>query len=363
MPIGRLAYMPEPGVVEIREYELPALEDGAMLLETVAAGVCGSEVHMYAGRHPLRSMALGHEIVGRVSDPGTRTLDSAGQPLRPGDHVAATYFQTCLRCPACGRGEFHLCANGYANWLRSPDEPPHFVGTHATHYYVTPRQWVYRVPDAVPALLAASANCALAQVVCAMDRAGVRPGEHVLVQGAGGLGLYATALAKERGATVTVMDGVEDRLRTAMLFGSDHVVSLSEEPDVAGRGERIRALTRPEGVDVAFDLAGVPAAVTEGLQLVRPGGRYMEIGNVLPDVRVELGLGHLTRNSISLIPVIRYHPRYLLEALAFLARNVGRLPFERLVDGHYSLDDVQEALEDASARRVNRAAILFDGAR
>jgi threonine dehydrogenase-like Zn-dependent dehydrogenase len=64
---GRVAYMVEPGRLEIREYELPDLPDGALLVRTRAAGVCGSELHMFAGHHPLKSMVMGHEIIAEVT--------------------------------------------------------------------------------------------------------------------------------------------------------------------------------------------------------------------------------------------------------------------------------------------------------
>jgi threonine dehydrogenase-like Zn-dependent dehydrogenase len=357
---GRVAYMVEPGRLEFREYELPELPDGALLLRTRAAGVCGSELHMWAGHHPLRSMAMGHEIIGEVTERSRRAHDSAGEPLEPGDRVSVAFFLTCEACRPCARGEFELCVNAYRNWSRSPDEPPHFTGTHATHYYVDPKQWLFKVPDDVPDLIAASANCGLSQVWAGVERAGLRPGESIVIQGAGGLGLYATAVAKERGAQVIVVDAVASRLRTASAFGADAVVSMAEIETVEDRVARVRELTGGEGADVVLEVAGVPAAVTEGLQLVRAGGRYIEIGNVTPGPEIALDIGGLTRRAVSIIPVIRYKPWMLREALAFLSRNVDRLPLGELLDARYPLDRLGEALEDAAARRVTRPVITFD---
>lgn len=363
MTVGRLAFMVEPGRLELREYPLPEmseLDDGALLIRTLAAGVCGSELHMFAGRHPMRSMVLGHETVGEVTERSKRSHDSAGRPLRPGDRVTAPYWLVCRRCRACARGEFNLCQKAYDNWMQPPDTFPHFTGTHGTHYYVAPEQWIFRVPDNVPNLVAASANCGLSQIWAGIDRAAVRPGQRVVVQGAGGLGLYATAVAKERGAFVIVIDGVERRLETARAFGADDVISMAEHPDVASRLERVRALTDGEGADVALELAGVPEAFTEGLGLVRIGGRYIEIGNVTPGVEVTVDLGTLTRRAVQVLTVIRYQPWLLREALAFLSRNVGRLPLHELLDAEYPLERLGDALADSEARRINRAVLVFD---
>lgn len=360
---GRLAYMPEPGRLEFREYDLPSaadLPEGGMLLRSRAAGVCGSELHMFAGRHPLlRSMALGHELVAEVTELSRRERDSAGTPLQPGDRVSVVYYLTCNECRACSRGEFALCEKAYSNWSQSPDLAPHFRGTHATHYYVDPRQWIYKVPDNVSDLISASANCGLSQVWAGAERADLKPGEWVVVQGAGGLGLYATAVAKERGAHVIVIDSVALRLQNARAFGADATIDMSEAPEAADRIAQVQDLTAGEGADVGFDLAGVPAALEEGLELLRTGGRYIEIGNVSPGITVPLDVGRLTRRAVSILPVIRYHPGMLQEALQFLSRNVGRLPFERLLDAEYPFERLEDALKDSEARTVTRAVLTF----
>ena len=359
MPSGQLAYMPEPGSVEIRSYELPPVAEGALLLSTVVAGVCGSDVHMFTGRHPLRSIVLGHESLGRVIDPSTRPRDSAGVELAVGDRVSVVYFAACRSCPACARGDSQYCVHAYDHWMQSPDVAPHFVGTHGTHYYAGPNQALFRVPDNVPSLMAASANCALAQVCAGIDRAAVHPGQHIIIQGAGGLGLYATALAKERGATVTVIDAVEKRLQTALAFGADYAISMQEHTDVEAR-RRLVTDVSTDGADIVMELAGVPAAVPEGIGLLRTGGTFIEIGNIMPGVEFALDIGNLTRRAVSIIPVIRYQPRHLQQALQFLSRNVGRLPLADLVDRTYPLEDIQSALRDSQNKSINRAALVFE---
>ena len=351
--------MVEPGRLEIREYELPELPDGALLVRTRAAGVCGSELHMFAGHHPLKSMVMGHEIIAEVTERSRRSHDSAGEPLDVGDRVSIVYFLTCESCRACARGELELCENAYRNWRQSPDVAPHFTGTHGTHYYVDPKQWLFKVPDNVPDLVAASANCGLTQVWAGIERAQLRPGESLVIQGAGGLGLYATAIAKERGARVIVVDAVESRLASATAFGADAVVSMAELDGVPARVARVQELSGGEGADVGLEVAGVPDAVTEGVQLVRSGGRYIEIGNVTPGPAISLDIGGLTRRAVSIIPVIRYKPWMLREALQFLSRNIDRLPFDRLLDAQYPLDRLADALEDAGARRVTRPVLTF----
>jgi D-arabinose 1-dehydrogenase-like Zn-dependent alcohol dehydrogenase len=356
---GRLAYMTAPNEVEIREYPVPSPAPGAAVLETLLAGVCGSEIHMFHGHHPLqKSIVLGHEIVGRVVALGEGLdHDGAGDPLAVGDVVSATYFQFCGECESCTRGELNWCERALEGWVRHPDEAPHFVGTMGTHYYVEPHQWIFKLPENVTPRMAAAANCALAQVVNAVEAADVRPGQRVVVQGAGGLGLYTVGLLKERGATVVSIDGVDLRLDRAKAFGADHVVDFKEYDTVESRQQRIAELIGEGGADAVMDMTGNTAAFVEAIGLVRRGGRLIEVGMVLPGNDVTIDLGAMARGGVTVIPSHRYEPRHLHEALGFLSRNAGRLPFEEMIDAVYPLDQVAEAIEDSAARKVTRAAI------
>lgn len=360
---GTVAYMPSPGEVEYREYDLPAAPAGGMLLETTVAGVCGSEIHIFEDRHPvLKSVCLGHEIVGRVAELGAGVgADTAGMPLAVGDSVSVTYFRACRSCPACGRGEFALCAKALEGWLSDPEDEPHFFGTMSSHYVVDPRQWVFKLPDNVPPAVAASANCALAQVMNGLERLALKAGETLVVQGCGGLGLYSVALAKERGARVIAVDGVAARLERAVEFGAEETLDLGAFDGPAARVAAVRELTAGEGADAAIDVTGAPPAFGEGIEMLRPGGRLAEVGLVLTGAEATFDLGGMARRGITIVTAVRYEPRHLRESLEFLSRNVDRLPLDLMIDGHYDLDHVEEAIVDSADRKVTRAAVFPAG--
>jgi threonine dehydrogenase-like Zn-dependent dehydrogenase len=357
---GRVANMLEPGRLRLETYPLPEPGPGAVVAEVARANVCGSELHIWRGHHPTkRRGVLGHEMVLRIAALGDGvTADFAGEPVAPGDRVVAAYFLTCRRCGPCRRGQFHLCENAYRYWSLDPEVAPHFHGSFATHYYLHPDQYFYKVPDDLPDELVAGANCALSQVYFGLDEAGLSAGETLVVQGAGGLGLYAVAVAKERGARVVVLDQAERRLAEARAFGADAVVDLRAAPTAADRAEAVRAVTGGEGADVGLEVAGVPEAFAEGIQLVRPGGRYVEIGNISPGLTVPFDPGLLTRRSIRIIPVVRYQPWYLKKALDFLQRTRERYPYATLLDATFPLDRVEEALDRSARREIVRASIV-----
>ncbi len=356
--MGRLAYMPKPGEIEFREYELPEPERGAILVEVINANVCGSELHIWRGHHPIKRAVLGHEMVGRVASLGEGvSLDNAGNPLKVGDRVVAPYFITCMRCRACRSGMFNLCENVYKFWMQDPDIFPHFHGAFSTHYYIHPDQFVFKVPDEIPDKVAASVNCAITQVFYGIDKIEVKAGELVVVQGCGGLGLNAIAILKERGAIVIAVDGVEGRLSMAKRFGADYIIDIREFPTREERIKKVMDLTDNWGADVAIELTGVPDAFAEGILYLHPGGRYLQMGNVSPDLTTVFAPGILTRRSIKVVSVVRYDPWYLWKTLEFVRANLHKYPFDLLIDREFPLDKVKEALDSSSTRSSTRPTI------
>lgn len=359
---GRVAVMTSPRELDYAEYPLPAPEPGAILMKVTRANVCGSELHIWNGKHPIKkSGGLGHEMVGIVAAiGGGRPTDNAGQPLNTGDRIVATYFQTCDRCARCLGGQPNLCDNAYEFFGKQPTEAPHFHAAFGTHYYIHPRQHVYKVPNEVPDSVAASANCALSQVTFGIDQIGLQYGETLLIQGAGGLGLNAVAVAKERGATVLVIDRSEPRLRQAQGFGADHIVNMADLPELEDRIKAIQDLTAGQGPDVVMEVTGAPSAFAEGLRQIRRGGRYVVMGNLSPGATVEFDPGYVTRKALTIRHVDRYEGRYLYKSLAFLAAHQDKYPFAAMIDATFSLEGVEEALEKSLARQVTRAAILME---
>ncbi|HZZ45534.1 MAG TPA: zinc-binding dehydrogenase [Pseudonocardia sp.] len=355
---GKVVFMSEPGRLELREYEVPDPEPGAAVAKVRRANVCGSEVHIFDGHHPLlKSAELGHEMVGEIAALGEGlTTDYAGRPLKVGDRISPVYFFTCRRCAPCSRGDLYACEHAYDWWTTSPDRWPHFHATLATHYYLHPNQAFYTIPDNVSDEVASIANCALAQVIFGLDRVNIQLDETVLVQGAGGLGLCAIAYAKERGARVIVIDGVASRLELAREFGADEVIDLSRTPERADRVARVMELTG-SGADVGIEVAGVPDAFAEGIHHLRMGGRYVEVGNISPGRYTEFDPGLLTRRCLTLHAVNRYNPPYLDRALRFLSRVADRYPFDKLVSECFPLSETEAAIDQSRRRAVGRAAV------
>jgi len=355
---GKLAYLREPGDLEMREYPIPEPDRGSVVTEVVRTNVCGSERHIWEGNAPITSGTMGHEAVCRVAALGEGVeTDYAGNQIAEGDLIVPVYFGTCQRCPACQRVDFHRCQNAFSD-SGDVSDPPHFRGTFATHYYVSPKQYFYKLPDGVDPSVGAMATCALSQVYFGIDRIDVTAEETVVVQGAGGLGLNALAIADQKGARTILVEGVDDRIETAREFGVDQVVDFREYDTVSARADRISDLTDGTGADVAIEVAGVPDAFTEGVQLLRNNGRYMVIGNGFPGRTTEFDPALITSKSLTVQGVARYQPWYLMKSLSFLQRHGDRYPYDQLFDTTFPLENASEALQQSADRNVTRASLV-----
>jgi L-iditol 2-dehydrogenase len=228
---------------------------------------------------------------------------------------------------------------------------------------------VFRVPDEVADDVAMPANCALAQVIYGLTRAGLRAGDTVVVQGAGGLGLNAVAVARDMGADrVIVLDRVASRLDLAREFGADHALSLADLPTPERRIEAVMALTGGFGADIVADFVGYPEVVPEGLRMLRGGGCYLEVGSIAPGNVFSYDATALVRGNTRLVGTSNYSPWALAEALGFLRRNHARFPFPRLVSHVFPLAGISEAFREADwmqrggdGLRLSRAALSMDG--
>jgi L-iditol 2-dehydrogenase len=371
---GRVAVLKAyGGDFELREYAVPDPEPGAILIKLTRAGVCGSDLHIWRGEmrgvygEAPKDLTFGHEMCGRVARLGAGvTVDSAGAPLAEGDRVAFLYFFPCGRCPVCLRDEMGSCPRkGRAN--RVAGTPPYFNNAYGDYYYLRPGAYVFRVPDEVTDDVATPANCALAQVLYGLTRAGVRQGDAVVIQGAGGLGLNAVAVARDMGADqVIVLDRVAARLELARAFGADHALSLAELATPERRIQAVMDLTGGFGADVVADFVGYPEVVPEGLRMLRGGGCYLEVGSIAPGNVFSYDATALVRGNTRLVATSNYSPWALQQALAFLRRNAQRLPFTRLVSHVYPLARITDAFREADwmqgggeGLRISRAALAM----
>lgn len=366
--MGRIAAFIAPNEpFQIKEVPVPEPEAGAILVKIGMSNICGSDLHMWKGEFSTGGglggelpTVLGHEMVGTIAKLGEGvTADANGEPLEIGDRVIFSYCSYCGRCRNCVRGRRVSCLNLRMAMLENAERWPHFVGGYGDYYYVRPGGVIYKVPNSIPDEVGAGANCALSQVIYGLDRVDLRFGETIVIQGAGGLGLYAAAVAKARGAHLVIaIDGVEERLALAKEFGADETVNFNEFPESRSLVKEVRKLTGGYGADVVAELVGHPSVIPEGIKMLGLMGRYLEIGNIKAGVTYEADPSRLVMANKSIIGVSLYEPYALGEAVKFLDRMQGQLPFDKMFATNFALEDINEAFELAERREVVRASIV-----
>lgn len=363
---GLAAVMPGIGKeFEIREYPVIDPWPGSIRIKIAVANVCGSDIHTWQGdRNPSLAatpwpMIMGHEMMGEVDALGEGvTTDSNGEALSVGDRVVYGYTFPCRSCAYCLTGRTTYCTNKGPGKKYNSDAAPHFNGAFAQYYFLYPNHFVYKCPDEIADATAATLNCAMSQVIYALEEAQLTLGDTVVIQGAGGLGLFATAIARERGAKrIIVIDGVPERLELAESFGAHELIDLRELPDSEQRIKRVWELTKGVGAEIACDFVGFPAVLLEGLQMLGNGGRYLEVGNINQGLTCEFEPNLLVRRHLRIIGMLQYEPRHLKQAVDFVMATQHKYPYHKLMAYEFPLTEINRAFKEQVTGKVPRAAL------
>jgi D-arabinose 1-dehydrogenase-like Zn-dependent alcohol dehydrogenase len=355
------AVMPAPRVpVELREFTEPELPPGGVLLATSFSEVCGTDVHLFHGRlsgvpYPI---IPGHVSIGRISKMRGEPRTLSGTRLSEGDRVAFfDVHRTCGRCHACAVTRTPTrCSARRVYGITDPASEGLFGGWSEA-IYLEPGVLTAIVPETVRDEDYIGGGCGLITSVHIIDRAEIRLGDTVLVQGTGAVGLSAIALAKLAGAGRVIAIGAPaERLGLAREMGADETLDLVLSP--AERLDRVRALTGSYGPDVVIEAAGSARAVEEGLTLVRDGGRYVIAGHYTNAGPSTINAHeHINRKHLEIRGCWGSEPTHFLRALDLLAEHASRVPWRAIGARVYALDELNEALADAERMRVPKALV------
>ncbi|MDN5796246.1 MAG: zinc-binding dehydrogenase [Intrasporangium sp.] len=351
--------------MELRSYERPELEPGAVLLRTLGSEVCGTDTHLAKGQlagvpYPI---IPGHVTVGVVDEVGASAepvRDVDGNALTPGQVVTfLDVYGTCGRCWYCtvGHATTRCPSRRVYGVTLSADEG--LLGGWAEYVYLRPGVHIVPLRDGLDWRSFLAAGCGMPTALHAVSLAEIAFGDTVVVQGAGPVGLSAAVLAQLRGAgQVIVVGGPEVRLVAARRFGVDITIDIATMTPEE-RLRQIKDLTGGRGADVTVEATGVPAAVPEGMRLTRDAGRYVVVGQYT-------NAGEATFN-----PHLDLNPKHLdvrgcwgsdvghvYRSVQVMARYGAQFPWQELISREYSLAQAQDALDDVAAQKVVKALIV-----
>lgn len=353
---------------ELRELPVPEVEEGGISIRVLRTSVCGSDLHIWRGdgiekgAPPRDPFVFGHEMMGEIAALGKGVeTDSLRNPLKEGDRVVFSYFFPCMRCYNCIRGELGACL--YRGGRKPLEEWAVCNGGFAQYYYLRGPNFIFKLPDEISDEEAAPINCALAQVIEALHIGRVRFGDHVVVQGAGGLGVNAMAVARDMGAhQVIAIDGQPARLDLALRSGATDTIDITEYDTPEARIERVMELTGGIGADIAIELVGFPSAVEEGVKMLRQRGTYLEVGHISPNSFASLDVQKLVSRQIRFHGIQHYDPWILPSAIDFLMRNRDRFAVCDVVSDVFPMEKIGDAFSQAEwmgrdSNKITRAVV------
>lgn len=364
----KAALLTQPNMpYRIEELDLAEPGPGEVRVKIAAAGICHSDYHVQHGTtiHPMPCVT-GHEGAGIVE-----ALGEGVRRIQVGDHVTLSWTPDCGECFYCQRGRPNLCTtftdpiwNGVMldgsprlSWKGAPVY--HYCGLAAfAEYVVVPEQSCIPVRKDAPLKVLSLIGCAVATGVgAAMYTAGVRPGESVVVYGAGGVGLNIIQGAVLCGASVVIsVDAHPAKMALAQQFGATHALPSDGKTLAA-----IRNLTGGRGADHVFESVGLPLLQESALEAVRPGGTLTLVGLSPMGSGTNLPGSVIVRQEKTIKGSYygTVNPRRDFPMLVDLYMQ-GRLKLDELVSKEYPLDEINSAYDTMIKGAVARGVIVFD---
>ena len=263
--------------LEIKDMPMPEVGPRDVRVRVDSCGICGSDVHGFDGSSGRRipPLIMGHEAAGTIESVGSEV-----ESLGAGDRVTFDSMISCGACRFCRAGQINLCDNRRVVGVSPGEWKQH--GAFA-EYVVVPQHIVFRLPDGLSFAHAAMVE-PVSVAVHAVNRTPIRLGDRAVVVGCGMIGLLTVQAAKAAGCgTVFAVDLDPTRLERAARLGAD--VTLEARDDVAAT---VIAATEGQGADVAFEAVGAAKPIATAIESLRKGGALTLIGNVTPQVGVDL---------------------------------------------------------------------------
>lgn len=334
------ATMTAPGQIEIAEAAAPTPGAGQVLLRIQRIGVCGSDIHVFHGKHPYTSYPVvqGHEFSALVEavGPGVRGIER-------GDKVTAMPQIVCGRCPPCQRGDEHICDQLKVQGFQAPGCAQELWVTSADKIVKLPNDFSFEQGALVEPVSVA---------VHAVQRAGKLRGRRAVVLGAGPIGNLVAQAARAAGAAVLITDLSDYRLEVAKKCG----LAATSNPAREELGQASKRVFGEAGFDLAFECVGVEDTLTAATENLAKGGTLIVVGVFGDKPRMDLGL--VQDRELHIAGTLMYQRPDYEQAVAWIAS--GDIVTEPLMSEHFAMDDYLEAYRYIDAKRDQTMKVFID---
>lgn len=363
----KAAVLYEPNTpLKVEEVDIDDPQANEIMIKTEAVGVCHSDLHFMKGEMPIPTpVVMGHEGCGIVEKVGPGVTS-----VQPGDKVVTMVSFSCGKCRYCAEGRPTMCVENLP--IQMMGELPFYagkrlrkgeqelcqifgLGSFAEKCVVHERSAV-KVRQDAPSEVVCLLGCGVATGMgAAINTAGVRCGESIVVYGCGGVGLSAIMGAKLAGAGVIIgVSRSQIKLDMARELGADHVINPKEGEDPVAK---VKELTGGAGADYSIEAAGATTAMEQAFASIHNGGKCViagmsALGTMTTFAPFEFLLGKTITGSVQggIVPTIDI-PRYVDMYMA------GKLPIDKLISKTFSLDKINDAFEALENKTILRSVI------
>ena len=324
------------------EKEIPVPGPTEALIKIKLAGVCGSDITVYKGKHMTATVptVLGHEILGTIE-----TLpEGYDGPFKVGQRVLMNPIISCGKCAACRRGLTHVCENLKLLGI-------HTDGGYEEYTKVDVSKLV-AVADDMPDDVAILGE-PFAVGAHVMVNSKVQPGDKIFISGGATVGLYIAIFAKAAGAERVIISEInEPRRQFVESMGIETI-----NPTQTDAMDLMREVTGGGGFDIVYDTSGAPSCVLQMPDLCRCGGKLLSLG--LSGDAYQFIIGKVSFKEITLVGNRLYTQEDFEEGVHFLERNWREMGLDRMVTDRLTLSEAQKAI-DMMINGTNICKIILD---
>lgn len=318
--------------MEFTECDIPKPNDNEVLIKVENVGVCGSDLHYFEhgriGNFIVEPpFILGHEAGGIIVEVGNNVTQ-----LKPGDKVALEPGKTCGHCEFCKSGKYNLCPD-----VKFFATPP--INGVFQEYVCHEADLCFKLPDNVGTMAGALVE-PLSVGFHAAVLGGAMIGQTAVVMGAGCIGLVTVLALKAMGVSkVYVVDIIDKRLQKALELGADVVINGIN----ANAVECIMDLTQGCGGDLVIETAGSEITTQQAIQVAKKGATIVCVGYHAKE-KINFPMNMAIDKELIVKTIFRYRNIY---PLAIQAISSGKVRIENIVTNIYTLDEIQEAMNDS----------------
>lgn len=333
--------MTAPGKIEFREIETPVPKAGEVLIRIMKIGVCGSDIHVWHGKHPFTSYPVtqGHEVSGEIA-----ALGAGVENLEVGQKVTIQPQVVCGKCYPCRHGKYNLCETLKVMGFQTTGVASEYFAVDAAKVTPLPQEMSFDEGAMIEPLAVA---------VHAVRKFGDMQGMRVAVLGAGPIGILVAQAAKGMGAESVLITDISDlRLEKARQCGVDFCVNTRE----TDFGEALVSSFGPDKADVIYDCAGNNVTMGQAIRCARKGSTIILVAVFAGMAEVDLAV--LNDHELDLNTTMMYRNEDYLEAIELV--RAGKVDLKPLISKHFAFRDYAEAYRYIDENRETTMKVIIN---